>query len=249
MSQIISKVCFLLSVGEIYILFLIKIYYRFRFISSKFCQLTNIRITRLEIMIVWGCYAVGYRFMTTSWWVLAGSTFSVESAYIMWFNLRSALNNNKVWFPAWDGSKKRAQSSSPFLFADPKKSIHAIQLLLWIYYVSLKKCTVPITEILLGLPYPATTQCKPLSARQQNVIRMAFSWRADGGPILDVYWVNTQITTKPLHGTTKTNSNPDKLKHRSSHTEQNMGQQTIFWYQWLHMYAQVMLTYPAEIAV
>ena len=79
-----------------------------------------------------------------------------------------------------------------------------------------------------GPAYLASTQCKPPSARQQNVIRMAFSWRADGGPILDVNWLNTQITTKPLHGTTKANSNPDKLKHRSSHAEQNMGQHTIF---------------------
>ena len=30
-----------------------------------------------------------------------------------------------------------------------------------------------------GPAYSACTQCKPPSARQQNVIRMAFSWRAD----------------------------------------------------------------------
>ena len=28
----------------------------------------------------------------------------------------------------------------------------------------------------------------PLSARQRNAIRMAFRWRADGGPILHAYW-------------------------------------------------------------
>ena len=30
----------------------------------------------------------------------------------------------------------------------------------------------------------------PLSACQQNVIRMAFQWRADNGPIVRAYWVS-----------------------------------------------------------
>ena len=30
----------------------------------------------------------------------------------------------------------------------------------------------------------------PLSASQQNVIRMAFQWRADIGPIVRAYWVS-----------------------------------------------------------
>ena len=30
----------------------------------------------------------------------------------------------------------------------------------------------------------------PLSVCQQNVIRMAFQWRADNGPIVHAYWVS-----------------------------------------------------------
>ena len=30
----------------------------------------------------------------------------------------------------------------------------------------------------------------PLSVCQQNVIRMAFQWRADNGPIVRAYWVS-----------------------------------------------------------
>ena len=30
----------------------------------------------------------------------------------------------------------------------------------------------------------------PLSACQQTVIRMAFQWRADNGPIVRAYWVS-----------------------------------------------------------
>ena len=32
---------------------------------------------------------------------------------------------------------------------------------------------------------------EPTSACQRNAIRMAFRWRADGGPLLHVYWVDT----------------------------------------------------------
>ena len=65
------------------------------------------------------------------------------------------------------------------------------------------------------------------SLRMRKKLEYPPPW-ADGGPILDVYRVNTQITTKPLHATIKTHSNPDKLKHCSSHAEQNMGQHPIF---------------------
>ena len=34
------------------------------------------------------------------------------------------------------------------------------------------------------------------NALQRNVIWMAFRWRADGGPLLDVYW---DATLKHLH--------------------------------------------------
>ena len=32
---------------------------------------------------------------------------------------------------------------------------------------------------------------RPPSARQQNAIQMAFRWRADDGPLLEVYWNGT----------------------------------------------------------
>ena len=32
----------------------------------------------------------------------------------------------------------------------------------------------------------------PPSARQRNAIRMAFRWRADGGPLLVIYWALTK---------------------------------------------------------
>ena len=130
--------------------------------------------------------------MTTSWWVLAGSTFSVESAYIMWFNLRSALNNNKVWFPAWVGSKNHAQSSSPGFL--PILRTHSRNLITILKILSfLTKMHSPDCRNFTGLAYSASTQCKPPSARQQNVIRMAFSWRADvqggggGGGYSDIF--------------------------------------------------------------
>ena len=31
------------------------------------------------------------------------------------------------------------------------------------------------------------------SAHQRNTIQMAFRWRADGGPLLDIYWVYIRI--------------------------------------------------------
>ena len=34
----------------------------------------------------------------------------------------------------------------------------------------------------------ASTSVGPPSAHQRNAIQMAFHWRADGGPLLDVYW-------------------------------------------------------------
>ena len=41
------------------------------------------------------------------------------------------------------------------------------------------------------------------STRQRNAIRMAFRWRADGGPLLDVYWeinsINTLLYAKCSH--------------------------------------------------
>ena len=51
----------------------------------------------------------------------------------------------------------------------------------------------------------------PLSARQRNVLRMAFRWRADSGPILCAYWVvhsgaaGNLNTYKPAHGDFNTN--------------------------------------------
>ena len=39
----------------------------------------------------------------------------------------------------------------------------------------------------IGTPQPAFSVGPP-SARQRNAIQMAFRWRADGGPHLNVYW-------------------------------------------------------------
>ena len=45
---------------------------------------------------------------------------------------------------------------------------------------SLRKCAFPIQ-------IPASTQCRATICRQRNAIQMAVRWRADCGPLLDVY--------------------------------------------------------------
>ena len=56
-----------------------------------------------------------------------------------------------------------------------------------------------LNVIFLCLMYSVATQLAfsvgPPSTRQRNAIRMAFRWRADGGPLLDVYWEIYSIST------------------------------------------------------